>query len=141
MMGEKLYIRASERLESLKKYYLENNDQSFCMRLTHSYALLDLIVRTFDDVRAKPMLADDLGAYLKFTGLTTLFLDTLEGCGPQKPEERCIKAKNCTCLGCTKACDMCPPYKLISLVEAYRDEMLQGRDEGHAIMAKVHATD
>ncbi len=114
---------AKDRYGHLMKYYLENNDQSYCARLTYTYVILGMIVRTFEELRTTQVA--DIDAFLKFIGLVTMFTDKLDVCGPQTPEAACISMKKCTGLWCTRAYDMYSPNKLISLLEQYRTEMFE----------------
>ena len=132
-----LYSRTKERYESLMKYYLENNDQSYCTRLTYSYVILGLIVRTFEELDDAHV--SDIDGFYKFIGLVTVFLERLEVCGSQEPEAVCIGTKKCTGLWCTGAYDMYSPNKLISLLERYRAEMFSYEPDLGEMAVKVHA--
>ena len=110
-----------ERYDYLMHYYMENNDQSFCARLTYTYVILGMIVRTFEELKTTQVA--EIDSFLKFIGLVTMFTDKLGVCGPQTPEAVCISMKKCTGLWCTRAYDMYSPNKVISLLEQYRAEM------------------
>lgn len=132
-----LSAKVKKRYDHLADYYLENNDQSYCARLTYTYVTLGMITRTFDELRATHIA--DFDAYYKFIGLVTVFTEKLDTCGPQTPEPVCINAKMCTGMWCTSAYDWYSPNKLISLLERYRAEMF-GLDHGvNGTFDKVHA--
>lgn len=118
-------------------YYLENNDQSYCARLTYTYVITGMIVRTFEEIQTTHIA--DFEAYYKFIGLVTLFMEKLDVCGPQTPEPVCIDTRKCTGMWCTSAYDLYSPNKLISLLERFRAEMF-GLEYGvNGTFEKVHA--
>lgn len=137
MESTNLQAQARKRYDDLMNYYLENNDQSYCARLTYTYVIMGMIVRTFDEISTTHIV--DFDAYYKFIGLVTLFTEKLDSCGPQTPEPSCLDARVCTGMWCTSAYDLYSPNKLISLLERFRAEMF-GLDHGvNGTFEKVHA--
>jgi len=138
MECESLYSRVKEQYERLMKYYLDNNDQSFCARLTYTYVILGMITRTFEELET--IHAHNIDAYYKFIGLVAIYMEKLDSCGSQRPERVCIAIKKCTGMSCTKAYEIHSPDKMISLLEQCRAEMFKFDHDLCEPVNHLHAT-
>ncbi|MCD1295961.1 hypothetical protein CUJ83_13240 [Methanocella sp. CWC-04] len=134
---EEQFSRIEVQYERLKKIYIENNELSFCNRLTNSYAILELIDRTIKELKSKDMKVSNPEALDKFLGVVTMLNEKLEKCGSQDPEERCCKNMACGGLDCDKAYDVCTPRKTYSVLEKYRIEMFTAGNDKYYLINKI----
>lgn len=139
MECEGLFTKITEQYETLRQFYLENNELPFCERLTNSYAILTLMERTIEDLKTSHMTVSNPEALHMFTGIISVFNEKLQECRSVKPECRCSNSKKCSGLNCLKAYGMSTQVKMYTMLEKYRVEMFGVKDHRAVIPERISA--